>query len=729
MKKNFTLLLLLFIFIKPSFADEGMWIPLLLGKNIEDMQKKGLKLSAEDIYSINNSSLKDLVMIFGGDCSATLISSEGLIITSHQCSYSAVTLLSECKTCQVDYLQNGFWAELTSYELPVPGLSVRFLVRMERVTDQILKDIPKDATETERNKIIERKMGLVANNFVQNTDYEAVVKPFFYGTEYYLFVEEVFDDIRLVGVPPLSVGAFGGTTDTWKWPRHSGDFGLFRIYVDRKTNKPNGYESHNIPYKPTDHAQISLKGVKENDFVMTLGFPNKTEVHETSYGLELLIDKLNAHKANLRKTKLNIMKSAMDTSLIISQKYNLNYSIWDAFWKKAIYQNKGLIEYQAINKKRTQEQEFMKWAKMNPATEEEYKNLMDNYDQLYRKISEHRLALEYINEIMASIDLLRYAKKLQGLLEISSYNFPVHERAFILGRATGQLREEGKIIMNDYDETVDKQIMKAFLKLYRDSINESFHPKFFKRIKKDFGGNIDVFVDSVYAKSMIAKPKKLGSFLVRFDPAIAGELREDPIFQIFKEFSIEEWREIRPEYFEILEQINILNRKYITGLRQMNKEKDLYPDANGTMRISYGKVKSYVGSDAVNYKYYTTLKGFIQKSVRTYLSENSDYKIPEKLYELNSKNDFGDYADTNGDMPVAFLTDLHTSAGNSGAPVFNAYGELIGLVIDRNAEGVMSDIIYNPQKCRTIVLDIRFILFIIEKYGEKSSLIQEMTIF
>jgi len=728
-----TKIVLAFIFLFTTFdfakADEGLWIPLLIGKNINDMQKKGLKLSAEDIYSVNQSSLKDVVMQFGSGCSATMISGDGLIITSHQCSYSAINLLSNCKGCTEDFLETGFWSTLKAYDKPVPGLSVRFLIRMERVTDEILKGIPIESLEEERVRIIERKSKRIVSNAVQNTNYEAVVKSFFSDTEYYLFVEEVFDDIRLVGVPPLSIADFGGTTDTWQWPRHSGDFALFRIYVDQKTNKSRGYDQHNAPYQPVEHTPISLHGVKENDFVMTLGFPQKTEVHETSYALKLLVEKLNIQKGNLRRVKLDIMKAAMDTSELLSRQYKLNYSIWDGFWKKAVYQNKGLIEYDVINKKEFQEQQFAKWAKMNPLNESIYTNLFENYEQLYRKITNHRLALEYINELIASVDLLRYAKKLQTLFEISAINVPLQEKTFILGRATGQLREEGKMIMNDYNETVDKQIMVAFLTLFRDSINEDFHPKFFKKIENKFDGNIKAFVDSAYAQSMIAHPKKLGSFLVRFDPAIAIELRSDPIFQIYKEFSVEEWKEIRPEYFKILEQIQVLNRKYMEGLKQMNTENLLYPDANATMRLSYGKVKAFSGDDAVSYKYYTTLKGFIQKSISAYMSVNADYELPDTLIRMNREKDFGEYADADGELHVAFLTDLHTSSGNSGAPVFNAYGELIGITIDRNAEGVMSDVIFNPEKCRTIVLDIRFILFIVEKYAGRKNLTGEMTIF
>ena len=716
MRKKIFLFLFSFIFVFnfENKADEGMWIPMLLKKyNIEDMKKKGFKLTAEDIYSVNQICMKDAVMIFGGGCTGELISDEGLLITNHHCGYGQIQKHSSLKN---DYLTDGFWAMSREEELANPNLNVTFLVRIEDLTERILKDVDDNLNEKERQEKIASNIAFAEAEAREGTNYKAKVKSFFYGNEYYLFVSEVYKDVRLVGAPPSAIGKFGGDTDNWMWPRHTGDFSIFRIYAD-KDNKPAEYSADNVPYKPKKHFPISLKGVEKGDFTMVFGYPGRTEEYLTSFAIASKINTLNPSKINIRQKKIDIMLEAMNKDRKVRIQYASKHAGTSNAWKKWIGEKRGLERLNAIGKKKKLEKQFSLWAKDQSL--KIYSELLPRYEKIYEELTTYSLASDYFYEAGYSLDIIRFVTKFKSFKSINK-NTPEAE----IKSKIFKLNSSIKSFFKDYDKETDKKIFTEILKIYYKNTKKNFRPDIFNIVEKKFKGDINKYADYFYKKSIFVDQKKLRKFLDKFKASKLKKLKKDPSYQMTEsliDFYVEK---IAGKLKELELEVLKLNRFYLDGLQKMQKDKIFYPDANFTLRVAYGNVDTYSPKDGIKYKHYTTLDGIIEKDN----PEIYDYDVPDKLKELYKNKDYGKYADKNGNMRVCFTASNHTTGGNSGSPVINGNGELIGVNFDRNWEGTMSDIMYDPDQCRNITLDIRYALFIIDKFAGASHLIQEMTL-
>lgn len=714
MKKfSLVILLSLFAYVPGLFADEGMWLPLLLEKlNIKDMQEKGLKLSAEDIYSINQASLKDALVIFGGGCTGELISEEGLLITNHHCGYGAIQSHSSVEN---DYLTDGFWAMSREDELPNPGLSVKFLKRMEDVTDAVLKGVKKRHDEAKRQEIIEKNIAAIRAKTVEGTHYKAVIKPFYYGNEFYMFVYEEYTDVRLVGAPPSSIGKFGGDTDNWMWPRHTGDFSLFRIYAN-KENKPADFAEGNVPYHPKKHLPISLKGIEKGDFTMVMGYPGSTEQFLTSHAVELIMNQRNPHRINLRTQRLAIMNQYMEQSAAVRIKYASKYARVSNSWKRWQGENRGLKRLNAITVKEALQKDFTKWAQADGKRAKRYGELLSQFDDIYSQMGSYAMAIDYYREAVRAIEVLQFSAYFERLINMAEND------AEKMGEYSNALANYALGFYKDYESTIDREVAKSLLPTYQSNVAEAYFPEFLSKQLRD-KGSYDAYVDYLFANTVFTDKEAVIALLQKKDKKAIVALKEDPVYNLYVAFADLLKEQVEPKYYALNEQLDKLYRLYVEGLRKMKSDEVFYPDANFTMRIAYGEVKGYQPRDGVDYRYYTTLSGVIAKDDPAVY----DYDVPEKLKALYVEKNYGQYG-VNGTMPVAFIASNHTSGGNSGSPVINGEGHLIGVNFDRNWEGTMSDIMYDPSQCRNITLDIRYALFIIDKFAGAGHLVDEMTL-
>jgi len=713
MKKITFILLASFFLLNGTYADEGMWIPLFLKKyNIDDMQKKGFKLTAEDIYSVNNASLKDAVPIFGRGCTSMMVSEQGLLLTNHHCGYGQIQAHS---SLDKDYLTNGFWAMSKEEELPNPGLSVTFLVRMEEVTDQVLSEVTDQISESQRQAIVARKSQEIILAATKGTHYQAKVKPFFSSNRYFLFVEEVFTDVRLVGAPPSAIGKFGGDTDNWMWPRHTGDFSVFRVYAN-KDNKPADYSQDNVPYKPKKHLKISMKGVEKGDFTMVLGYPGSTQEYLPSYAVDLVINQYNPHKIALRQTSIDIMLSEMTKDAGVRIKYSAKQAGVSNSWKKWIGESRGLIRLDAVNKKIAQETKFQKWADSDADLQIKYGSILPEYKAVYSEIGKYEHVMNYIFEDILSLELVRSARELNRLSDLNTEATPDE-----LNKAKESVKAWANGFYKDYYQGIDQKIFVAFLKMYADNISKEYQPETFNLINSKYKGDYQKFADDVYAKSFMVSQEKFNAFIDKFSLKSLKKLEADPFRKLYTEI-IDIYRNKLDEPFNKLEaKVELLDRKYMQGLIEMEKDKKFYPDANFTLRVSYGQVDDYMPRNAVKYMPFTTVAGIIEKDN----PDIYDYRVPQKLKDLYQAKDYGKYG-KDGELNVCFTASNHTTGGNSGSPVIDANGNLLGLNFDRNWEGTMSDIMYDPDQCRNITLDIRYALFLIDKYAGAGYLVEEM---
>ena len=706
------ILLLAFFILKASFfvlADEGMWIPLLLQKyNIEDMQKKGFKLTAEDIYSINKASMKDAVVLFGRGCTGELISDQGLLITNHHCGYGAIQAHS---SVEHDYLTNGFWADSKENELDNPGLTVTFLVRMEDVTDGVLKGVTEDLPEMQKQKIIEENIEKIKAEAIKGTIYKAVLKPFFNGNAYYLFINKVYTDIRLVGAPPSAIGKFGGDTDNWMWPRHTGDFSLFRIYAD-KNNEPAEYNKDNVPYKPLRHFPISLKGIKKDDFTMVFGYPGRTQEYLSSYAVKNIMDIINPNRIKIRDTKLALMKADMETNPKIRIQYSAKAAHVANAWKKWIGENRGLKKLDAINKKQDFEKQLTEWINADESRKTKYGDILPTYKKLYKTKEPFDFVEQYMFEAVWGIETINYAWKFNRLEQLEG-----DKQAELIEKLKKGVAGHFK----NYNQPTDKKIFAALYKMYADSVSDEYQLDLVKLVNKKYKGDFSKYANKIYAKSIFTDEKRLNSFLENFS---LKKLQADPLYASAVNLIDIYRNKIAATSQSINLQITDLDKKYMKAIIEYKKGQNLYPNANLTLRVAYGKVDTYEPRDGVVYKYFTTLDGIIAKDN----PEIYDYDVPDKLKELYKNKDYGQYADADGTIHTCFIATNHTTGGNSGSPVINANGELIGVNFDRNWEGTMSDIMYDPDQCRNISLDIRYALFLIDKYAGSTRLIDEMTL-
>ncbi len=715
-KKTALLLLsIMFLFQNVSKADEGMWIPLLLKKyNIEAMRAKGFKLTAEDIYSINKASMKDAVLIFGGGCTGEVISDQGLVLTNHHCGFSAVQYHS---SLEHNYLTDGFWAMTKKEELATPFLSVKFLVRMENVTEQVMVDITDATPEKERQSKIKSAIYKITKKAEKGTHYKAIVKPFFAGNEYYLFVQEVFTDIRMVGAPPSAIGKFGGDTDNWMWPRHTGDFSVFRIYAN-KDNKPAKYSVDNVPYKPKKHFPISMKGVQKGDFTLIFGFPGRTQEYLTSYAVRMISEVQNPHRIKIRQMKINQMQQDMDASPAVRIQYASKYARVSNYWKKWIGENHGLKRLNAIAVKEQQEADFVKWIGNNPDRKQKYGHLLPEYKKIYTELSPYMLAVDYFSEAAFSLEIMQMARRLVKLSKVD--NKTTDET---IQRLVDEIRRGNKRLFKDYNMPTDKAIFIKAMKIYFENSDPKFYPKTAELIQNKFKGDFDKYAKYLFSKTIINKPEKLEALLSNFSAKSTKKIKKDPAFILYTDFLDMYLEVINPKKTALNAQIEKLNRIWMQSLREMHADKVLYPDANFTLRVAYGQVDDYFPRNAVHYTPFTTLAGIIEKDN----PDIYDYRVPKRLKELYKNKDYGQYGQ-NGEMPVCFTASNHTTGGNSGSPVINGNGELIGINFDRNWEGTMSDIMYDPEQCRNISVDIRYVLFIIDKFANAGHLIEEMTL-
>jgi hypothetical protein len=697
-----------------SRADEGMWLPLLLKQlNEADMQKRGLKLSAEDIYSINKTSLKDAIVLFGGGCTGEMISGEGLLLTNHHCGYGQIQSHS---TVKQDYLTNGFWAMNRQQELPNPGLTATFIVRMEDVTAQVMKDIPANLPEAEREKKVRASIETIQKATVQGTHYEAQIKPYFYGNEYYMFVTETFKDVRLVGAPPSSIGKFGGDTDNWMWPRHTGDFSVFRVYAG-PDNKPAAYSADNKPYVPKHFLPISLKPIKETDFTMVFGFPGRTTEYLPSYAVKEIYEVSNPAKIAIRETKLDILNQHMKASDAVRIQYAAKYASISNYHKKWIGENRGLKKLNGVVKKQELEKQFTAWVNAAPERKAKYGNVLSEFEKNYNSLNGITLSRDYFLESALGVELLSYAQGYVTLADLINNKAP---QADIEKQLTNLNNYAG--FFKNYDLATDKEVFAALLTMYAKNVPANLQPEYFQTtLNKKYKGDFKKFADDVYARSFMVSDVKVKAALPKLSATNIKLLEKDPAFLLARAFTQNYKAKILPTYTTATDANTLNNRLFVTGLREMQTDKKFYPDANSTLRVAYGQVAGYEPMDGVQYEHYTTLDGLMEKADPT----NDDFQVPQKLVELYNAKDYGPYA-VNGQMPIAFTATNHSTGGNSGSPVINANGELMGTNFDRAWESTMSDIMYDPDRVRNITLDAHYTLFIIDKFAGAGHLIKEM---
>ena len=699
-------------------ADEGMWLPSLISQRIGDMQAKGFRLSAEDIYSINQASLKDAVVLFGGGCTGELISSEGLLLTNHHCGYAQIQKHS---SVEHDYLKDGFWAMDRSEELPNPGLEVWFLDRMEDVTGAVLDGYEPGMTEQQRDSVVRTNSEAIAGKAEKDgTGLRADVESLYYGNQYFLFVYRVFKDVRLVGAPPSSIGKFGGDTDNWMWPRHTGDFSIFRIYAD-KDNNPAEYSEDNVPYIPKKYFKISLGGVSEGDFTFIYGFPGRTQEYIVSEAVRYISEISDPHKIALRTLRLDIQDRYMSASQAVRIQYSSKNAAVSNSWKKWQGEMRGIRKMNTVETKKENERLFEEWAAGS-----EYSGIVGRLDSLYRLMEPYAFAADYYNETARAIELTsfaaEYARRLEKAAGVSSPD-----------EAT-QARESAKRLAaafyKDYYMPIDKESFIALMDMFDRNIPSGFKPEYFTESMGRYG-SAEAWADSLFGNSVFSDSSALTKTVAAACADGVGTditlLTDDPAVEFGNEFRKWYMEGIRSVVQRLGSEITLLYRDYMKGQMEFNKDRAFYPDANLTLRVAYGSVQGYSPADGTYYLPMSTIEGIMQKDN----PDIFDYNIPQRLRDIYAEKDYGEWTVTDASgrltVPVCFIATNHTSGGNSGSPVINADGDLIGINFDRVWEGTMSDIVFDPDLCRNISLDIRYVLFIIDKVAGAGHLIDEMT--
>lgn len=709
-----TLLIVTLIISLTIKADEGMWLPQLLNAmNIKDMKKNGLKLTAEQIYSVNKSSLKDAIVQFAGGCTAEIVSDQGLILTNHHCGYSAIAYHS---AVEKDYLTKGFWAMNKNEEVYTPNLNATIIQRIEDVTSKVLKGITSTSTEAKKDSIIKSNIKTLEKEAVTGTHYESFIKPFFYGNEYYLFVVETFKDVRMVGAPPSAIGKFGGETDNWMWPRHNADFSVFRIYAN-KENKPAEYSADNVPYKPKNVIPISLKGYKQGDFTMVYGFPGRTQEYLSSYAVDMIMNESNPLKVSLREKRLNIMNADMLQSDAVRIAYASKYASVANYYKKWLGEMNGLKKYDAVTKKQLFEKQFNEAMSADPAKKEKYGNLFPQLQKVYTEYKVLNKQVDYFGECLMAIDAFSYAR-----FYITLSNELKKKQKGANNTYETTLAEYKKMgFFKNFNKPTDLKICEAMLNEYIKGVPSANRPYVLDSFIIANNNDAKKMTDFLYSNTNFVDKEKAEAMLTDFEK-YTNLYERDPVYYITSAIVKYYNTSVFPQFQYDEREINELQKLYIQGQKEIFKDKKFYPDANSTLRVAYGKVNNYKPKDGVEYNYYTTLDGIMEK----YVPNDEEFDVPEKLRDLHAKKDYGQYADKNGKLPVAFTASNHTTGGNSGSPVFNAKGELIGTNFDRNWEGTMSDIMYNPNQCRNITLDVRYTLFVIDKFAGAGYLLNEM---
>ena len=682
-------------------ADEGMWLPSLISQRIADMQEKGFKLDADDIYSINQASLKDAVVLFGRGCTGELISPEGLLLTNHHCGYGQI---QQHSSVEHDYLKDGFWAMNRSEELPNKGLTVSFLERMDDVTAQVLSGYTPDMTEDQRVELVKKNsQALIDEAVKEGKGLRATVEALYYGNQYFLFLYREYADVRLVGAPPSSIGKFGGDTDNWMWPRHTGDFSMFRIYAD-KDNNPAPYSKDNVPYRPKKYFHISTKGVQEGDFTFIYGFPGRTQEYIHSEGVRYIEEIGDPHKIHLRTLRLDIMNKHQSES----QKVRIQYSSKNAgvsnAWKKWQGEVKGIKKMKTVQTKQEFEKAFDKWAQGG-----EFDGVVSKIASIYAELEPYQFATDYYTETVRTIEVANFAMSIARLFKQDGFD-------------KTKAAELAETFYKDWYLPIDKESFIAVMNEYEMNVPADFKPVYYKEKLASYG-TIEAWAEDIFTNSIFIDPAKVDALTSEDKETVMA----DPAVEFFNEFLKWYTADIQPVTTRLNQDLQLAYRDYMRGqmvyCRTQRVPKAFYPDANLTLRVAYGHIKGYSPADGTYYLPSSTIKGIMEKDN----PEIFDYNIPQRLRDIYAAKDYGRWADTSGEVPVCFIATNHTTGGNSGSPVINADGELIGLNFDRVWEGTMSDIVFDPEICRNIALDIRYVLFTIEKIGGAGYLLDEMT--
>jgi hypothetical protein len=695
-------------------ADEGMWLlPLIEKLNMPAMKELGFQLTADDIYSINHSSIKDAIVIFGSGCTGEIVSDDGLLFTNHHCGFDYI---QDHSTLDHDYLRDGFWAMSRNEELPDQGLEVRFLKRIENVTEQIMEQLSDTLNTAVRRAKINEIIKDIEGKATEEGKFEARVAPFFAGNEYYLFVYQIYKDVRLVGTPPSSIGKFGYDTDNWEWPRHTGDFSVFRVYT-APDGSPAEYSADNIPLKPDYYLPISINGIAEGDLTFILGYPGNTDRYMSSYGIREIMDVTNATRVKIRTIRQDILWKDMLSDPKIQIQYAAKYSMSSNYWKYSIGQNRRLDVLNVLNKKEEEEALFQQWVDTDSLRKANYGNILHDLSDVYSNRRDHLYNFYTINEsFFLATELIGFIVDFQYLNMLLSVNTEITDE---IQEEITLLKQETEKFFKDYNEETDIKVARAMFGLYKEMIPVEKQPEIYQTIRRKYRGNIDKFIGHLYSGTFFLDEEKVLNFLNK--PSLTV-LRKDIGFKVA--------RSIFTKYYEEFSAIDAdetkletLDRLYMKARIEMHPDWNFYPDANFTMRMTYGKVSSYSPGDAVHYDAFTTLKGVIEKEDTT----NFEFLVPDQLKKLYKTKNYGEFGE-GSKMPVCFITDNDITGGNSGSPVLNSKGELIGLAFDGNWEAMSSDISYEPELQRCICVDIRYVLFIIDKFAHDSQLINELKI-
>ncbi|MFW6020221.1 MAG: S46 family peptidase [Bacteroidales bacterium] len=743
MKRLLTLLFVALLMSSNSYAvkppDEGMWLPMFVERlNYVDMQEEGLQLTPEELYSINNSSLKDAIVGLssgsapeGFFCTAEVVSDKGLLLTNHHCAYSKI---QEHSSVENDYLTDGFWAKSLKEDLKNENLTASFLVRMDDVTEEVMDEIEPDMSESERASAIKKVSEKLKKENSEKGKYDVTVKSFFSGNEFYMFVYETYKDVRLVGAPPTGVGKFGGDTDNWMWPRHTGDFAMFRVYT-APDGSPAEYSEENVPMKPKHHLPISIKGVEEGDFAMIWGYPGGTQRYLTSWGVDDALEKTSPTVVKVRDRKLEIMRKAMNEDKEIDIMYAAKYATIANGWKYFRGQMKGIKDLNVYDKKKKLEKEFTNWVNEKESRKEKYGEALDLIEEGYKMKDTILVPQKYYEEallqggnfLMNSFQYFGLYSRLERYHEQDKIGWKIwkvfeksSKDTSVINPMAQDLKASLDDQFEDYSKEVDHKVFAALLELFYENVDQQYHPDILSKIEEEYDGDIKAYADHIYKNSLFVEKERLTDFL---DNPEFDAIEDDPGL-MFAESVIKEFRNFLGTVQKANSKIDHGKRLFVAGLREMNPDKKYYPNANSTMRVTYGTVESYFPEDAVHYDYYTTLEGVVEK----YDPKEKEFNAPDKLLELYENKDYGRYAREDGTMPVAFISDNDITGGNSGSPVLNGKGHLIGTAFDGNWEAMSGDIAFEPKVQRTINVDARYILFIIEKLGGADNLIKEMTI-
>jgi len=701
-----------------SYADEGMWLPMLLGQQVyNDMVKRGLKLKPEQLYSINKASIKDAIVIFGGGCTGEIVSSQGLIFTNHHCGYGAIAAAS---TVEANYLRDGFWAADKSKEISTT-LSVKFLNRIEDVTEKINKELG-SLTGAERTKKYNEIVSITIKEVVGEDEFkDAVVASMFKGNQFFLFVYDVYKDIRLVGTPQESIGKFGGDTDNWEWPRHTGDFSVFRVYTDAN-GKPAKFNLNNIPLKPKYHLPVSIKGFKDGDYSMIFGYPGGTNRYESSYGVKLATDINNPSLVELRAVRLKYMFEQMKKDPAVKLQLASRYASIANYWKFFDGETRQLLKFDTYGAKQKDEEAFNNWAKGKP----EYENIFADYEKMYNNWRPYAKSRQYLNEGIFGSPLIAYVASWASLERLlAKRDYKPEEVKKAIEKAT----EARKAFLKEENKKSDQQILAAVVSMFYSNVDKTQHPKnFFEDLFNKYNdieqNSYKMFAADVFENTMAFDDEKWKAFT---ENPSAATVVDDPAYKVSKVFISNYTENYAPKYSEFITKNNELGRLYMKGLFEMNPTKmnSTYPDANFTMRVSYGNVKSYTPKDAVKYDYYTTMDGVMAK----YKKGDYEFDLPTKLIELYKNKDYGQYADKRiNNLVVNFITNNDITGGNSGSPVIDGKGNLIGLAFDGNAEALSHKLAFDKDLNRTICVDVRYVLWCIEKVGGAKHIIDELTL-